>query len=235
MVDDASDPPIGPWIAERALDYGLDLRVIRSDVPHGSHTWGYNECLAAARGTVVLFTHPEIMIPPSIVAIAKTQAKPHVFLAFKPLWVTPEAQIRIDDVDWRRDCRLLKDIEELYINPAYPPELMRTWNRDQEVTASWESTTTFAMLREDLVAINGFNEFEQWGPDDPDFAGRRGRLGIRTEVVMEELVFHQWHEPCELSAALAVEWLGEFYTRYAHLKNDPSETNSHIDFQEPAA
>jgi len=235
MVDDASDPPIEPWITERALDYGLDLRVIRSDVPHGSHTWGYNECLAAARGDVLLFTHPEILIPPPIVSIAKMQAKPQVFLAFKPLWVTPKAQFRIDDIDWRLDCRLLRDLEELYVNLAYPPEVMRSWNRDQETRVDWESTTTFAMLRGDLLAMNGFNEFDQWGPDDPDFVARRGKLGIATVVVKEELVFHQYHGPQVLDGSFALDRLKRFWSENPEIRYDARKTNSHVDFQEAAA
>lgn len=235
MIDDASEPPIESWLAEKGLDGRLDLRVIRSDVPHGSHTWGYNECLAAARGTVLLFTHPEIMLPPSIVGIAKARVKPQVFLTFKPLWVTPLAQTRIDDVDWRLDCRLLKNIKEVYINRAYPLELMRSWNQDQETRVDWESTTTFAMLREDLLAINGFNEFDQWGPDDPDFETRRGKLGITTVVVREELVLHQWHGPMALNCSQTVDRLRRFWLENPEIRDDARKTNSHIDFQEMGA
>jgi glycosyltransferase involved in cell wall biosynthesis len=56
-------------------------------------------------------------------------------------------------------------------------------------------TCSFGVFREDLMAVNGFNEaFTGWGREDSEFAARLYKYGLRRkEHSFMAICFHLWH------------------------------------------
>ena len=166
------------------------------------HTVGYNRALCEARGKFCVFTHPEIMFPPDLLAktyrafdnqglIRRALEEEHRmdYITVKPFWLP---QVDVDEVDWRDNIyRLLsfldfnQEMEGLPID--YRSQTMMLRNE-------WGSTTTFAMRRNDLKNIGGFFEFDMWGPDDINMSQRRNMFNMKSGIVQGCFVFHQNHD-----------------------------------------
>lgn len=65
-------------------------------------------------------------------------------------------------------------------------------------------TCNFALFRDDLLAVNGFNEdFVGWGREDAELAARLFKSGLRRkDPLFSAMVFHLWH-PGNSRATLA--------------------------------
>jgi len=178
-----------------------------------SQSVGWNVGLSLAVGEVCLFSHPEIMMPRETLEkmydLVQSFDQP-VFVTMKPYVLSPACQKKIDWVDWESDVNLIKTIPEFY-QDTWSDDGKRIWTNKkmEDPKLKWESNTTFTMRRLDLLSIGGFEEFDRWGPDDPDFLQRRKTLKIPTVVVIGLLNFHQNHDdlsPPERKQNFRVKW-----------------------------
>lgn len=174
------------------LNYSISIFPVNKQAS-GSHTRGYNKAVSLSRGDILIFTHPEIMFERQTVAEAMTCRSE--YLTYKPLWIPRQMQHNIEAYPWHSP-ESLYTIRDLYV-PSYPPEEStqltgKPSNRQMLVMDTWESTTTFALSRNNVDRIGPFPEFDDWGPDDPWHAAKRQQLGIVTNVA-NRYVYHQWH------------------------------------------
>jgi glycosyltransferase involved in cell wall biosynthesis len=163
-----------------------------------SQSAGWNLGLSLSCGEVCLFSHPEILMPPLTLEKmyeAVTGFSDPVFVTMKPYGFSPACQAKIDTVDWERDLNRIKSLPEFY-GDSWMDGGRTVWNNKkmEDPKLKWESNTTFAMRRKDLLNIGGFREFDRWGPDDPDLLKRRQRLKIPTLVLNDLLNYHQNHD-----------------------------------------
>ena len=67
------------------------------------------------------------------------------------------------------------------------------FNADVREKTEWESNATHAMNFSTTRMLYPLPDLHHQGYDDGLMAGMRQRLGIQTRVVMEPILFHQWH------------------------------------------
>jgi len=163
-----------------------------------------------ARGEVLIFTHPEIMVPPKALEVAYEAVStiPDCWATAIPYWL-PEADY--DSVDWQSNLRALNRLPGFY-DPSWPDEWQTPGapdyrNQNQESRDDWNSEVWFAMHRDLWFWSGGFREFKQWGSVDMDFWARRRALQIPTLVLPGQpkhlMVYHQFHgSPRDLDLAM---------------------------------
>jgi hypothetical protein len=184
---------------------GFDYKVKDTVEPSGSHIEGWNYWVEHEEANVYLFTHPEILFPSTTLNVAVREACPDIFVAFKVFWMTQQLTNTLEDYPWRTPEQL--EVAEALYYPIDPSDKGSFYyNSDVRRNTQWESTTTWAVDREAAHKLFPFPDLHHQGYDDPLMAGLRKQLGIRTRVVMEPILFHQYHDPLwDGNAALAVQ------------------------------
>ena len=158
-----------------------------------------NMGIRAAKGDVIICTHPEVMPGPCSLQDLWDNRAEKTYLACKVYYLTPRDQERLDGLailtyDAPAAVRSLPDFyrqhsTEVRGNPDYTPQMM-------DKHTSWNSFVFGGFTKETWRWFGGFTEFAQWGSIDVDFLNRRNVLGIPTYTAMEPdtFVVHQNHD-----------------------------------------
>lgn len=174
-----------------------------------------NSASVMARGTVFVFTHPEIMVPSTALelAAAAIEKQPADWHTAVPFWL-PAGDY--DSVNWRADLANLHALPGFWASDwESNPHLPHTIDyRNQHQAArdgstpdlGWESEVWWAMHAHRWRWLGGFRNFTKWGSVDVDFLARRRAAGIRTRFIKDDggktlMVYHQDHaSPRDASA-----------------------------------
>lgn len=157
-----------------------------------------NRGVRAARGELVVGTHPEVMPGrESLRALWDARAE-DTYLACKVYYLTPQDQERLDTVDWHgRGPISVRDLPDFYECPSAELRGDDAYShRATDRHTVWDSFVFGGMTKASWRRFGGFTEFETWGSIDVDFLTRRRMLGIPTVTPMapHTIVVHQNHD-----------------------------------------
>ncbi len=195
MVGDDGSGPETAAVVEKAKSEGVPIRHIWRE--HNGFRAGRsrNMCAAAATGEYLIFTDDDIYLHPDFVADHASAAEPGFFV---------------------QGTRVLLDAAQSALameREQYWPSLFAPGigNRKNLVRLPWLAralmrgndklsgirTCNFAVWRDDVVRVNGFNEdFVGWGREDSEFAVRLFNSGVRRKNLrFAALGCHLHHPP----------------------------------------
>ena len=118
------------------------------------------------------------------------------FIMFKTYNLTPDMQLKIDDVDWRSNIMNISKIK------GWDSEWVQL---NKNKGTDWGSHQTDSINKETWYRITnnlGFGLYNDYGSDDPEFLGIRRNKGIEDHVILEPLLIHQHHLPWDYFASL---------------------------------
>lgn len=157
-----------------------------------------NRGLRAARGDLIIGTHPEVMPGRQTLQDLWDMRAEKTYLACKVYYLTPQNQDLIDTVPWRDQGALaVRDLPGFYgdVSAEFTGDRAYTHSATDQHTV-WDSWVFGGMTRATWKWFGGLTEFAVWGSVDVDFLARRRILGIPTVTPMaaEAIVVHQNHD-----------------------------------------
>ena len=231
VVDDMSQDDVEAVFDRHELPVQKVYFRLHHDLGMRGNTASINHGVKSARGDVVMWSTPEVMLPPGALEAAyrTIQERPDDLL-----WVTvpshglsKELQPLIDTVDWRTDVHNIKKL----VSDTPPDHWDSIWfhlnfyhggNRDGSRRSQYGNNQTVAVDRAQwLEHIGSFPLFADYGTDDPWISGKRNSEGYEDVTLWDQEAYHQWHPPCQFWMALgcAPNWNANGHT-IARLSDD---------------
>ena len=174
--------------------------------------------IRAARGEIIVPTHPEVMVGKDTLQGIVDNMRHWTYVCAKPYYLTKADQEAIDTVDWKSDVLAITKREGFYEQPSAEHSGDKAYaHREMEKHEVWQSWVFGGMTKPTWRRIGGLSESEVWGPVDITFANRRAVLGIDTVTLKQRstMVIHQNHDegtPRDLKKAIEESKKIEFYT-----------------------
>lgn len=183
----------------------LNISVIRPPYKEPGH-WRseasiINQGIRAAKGDLVLVSHPEVMPGVSsisdMVAKYKTVTSDRFWFSCKTYFLTPDQTNELDEINWQASRRNVTLLPGFYENSAILRGAGDTYtHRNVEKAQHWPTWQFAAMSKEGWRWMGGLTEFETWGSVDVDWHSRRRALNMADLVCMEpdSICVHQNHD-----------------------------------------
>jgi glycosyltransferase involved in cell wall biosynthesis len=170
-----------------------------------------NRAIAQSSGSYLIFLDGDCMVFPDFIRRHSELAEPGWFVVGNRILLNPDLTDRIvqgttNPLAWGYYYWLLARVRG-EINRLLP--LLRLpegrWRKQRSRHWSGARTCNLAVWREDLLAINGFDEgFEGWGHEDADLVVRLFHLGRRRKQGHFAVpVLHLWHRQNDRSKEAA--------------------------------
>lgn len=178
---------------EGRTSWPKSIHVVHRYTPRsGSHIAGYNHWFTTApEADVYIFTHPDMLVPKDTVKTAIERAVNNVYVTFKCFWIPSDMTVRLNEYDWTHP-ETLESESELYALDDFLRGSFYANNIARDIKI-WESSTTHAVNRFTAKRMYPFPDLGHQCWDDPYQVALRKLLGIRTDTVMNPMLFHQWH------------------------------------------
>jgi len=158
----------------------------------GSHIAGYNYWFKEVPDAdVYIFTHPDMLVPKDTIKVAVERAQDNVYVTFKCFWIPPDMTMRLKDYNWKQPETLEAELD-LYAMDDFLKGSFYANGNARKISV-WESSTTHAVNNFTAHRMYPFPDLGHQGWDDPYQVALRTLLGIRTDTVMNPILFHQWH------------------------------------------
>ncbi len=160
-----------------------------------------NLSVAAAQGDLIVFLDGDCVPRPDFVAQHQCLAEPGQFVAGSRVLLNPAFTEQVVSQQpplhqWGRLTWLLHRIQG-HANRWWPLCHLpgQTWRKSQPMRWQSARTCNMAVWREDLLAVNGFDEqYQGWGHEDADLAVRLIRQGVHYKNGrFATTVLHLWH------------------------------------------
>ena len=232
IVDDMSEDDVPLTLEQHGAGLPIQYHRLEHDFGMRGNTFSINYGVEQARGHVVMWSTPEVMLPPCALETAHST---HTAWPERLLWVTipshgltTELQLRIDEVDWESD---IHDIEHL-IDGTEPDDWNSVWfhlnfyehgRRDGKKKTNFGNNQTVAVVRQKwLDTVGSFPLFMDYGTDDPWISDERKKHGYEDLTLWDQEAYHQWHTTCQywMAQGRAPNW-----NKYGHttsnLMSDP--------------
>lgn len=188
---------------------GLDIKRIHLEKTPGL----WRDCAAtiniglrAARGELIIATHPEVMPGRDTVNWMWHNRADGVYLAAKVYYLTPADQDQIDTLPiLSQGAGCVNTLPGFYDEPSTEHQQLSDYSHaatDRHTV--WQSWVYGAMTKQTWRDFGGMRESDAWGTVDMDFNNRRLVLGIRNHTAMPQttIVVHQNHDrPAGLEVA----------------------------------
>jgi hypothetical protein len=231
VIDDMSEDDVGTCLSEHGRGLRTTHHRLEHDMGMRGNTHSINYGVDVAQGNIVMWSTPEVMLPPMALQAAY---ETHAARPNERLWVTvpshgltAELQLKIDSVRWD-DLHNLKKLVE-----PYPPEHWNSiWfyfnffadgNPRKRHKANYGNNQTVAVRKSVWQeTIGSFPLFCDYGSDDPWVATERRKHGFNDITLWEHEAYHQWHATAQYWMAQGKapnwNWLGHTTSNVA---NDP--------------
>lgn len=193
VSEDGASPPTRACV-ERARD---SLPVVHVTQEHRGPRMARarNRGIAASRGEYLVFLDGDMVPGRRFVADHEDFARPGSFVQGSRV-LAPEALTRELIASGRLDVPFLARGLGRRRHLLRVPPLRDLWGRPHRRRDGAKSCN-LAFWRDDLVALNGFNEgMEGWGLEDAELVQRAFHLGLwRRDLRMGATAVHLWHPP----------------------------------------
>jgi len=211
IVDDMSEDDVPLTIQQHGQGLPIKYHRLEHDMGMRGNTFSLNYGLRCSQGDVVMWSTPEVMLPPgTLQAVYDTLQNKH-----EKLWVTipshgltPSTQLCLDAVDWKTDLHAIKTLVE-NLSPEDPNSIWFYVNfyedgrRDKEPRISYGNNQTVGVRRQQwLENVGYFPYFLDYGSDDPWVSGTRKKNGYQDVTLWEYEAYHQWHATTQYWMAL---------------------------------
>lgn len=221
IVDDNSEDDVQLVLRENGSGLPIKYHRLEHDMGMRGNTFSINYGISQAEGEVLMWSTPEVMLPPDTLkrAYETQQTGELLFVTTPSHGLTQELQLQIDTVDWRSDIHAIKELVE-----PYPPE---HWNsrwfyanfykdgrRDGEKRMAYGNNQTVAVRKDRwMETIKEFPMFLDYGSDDPWLCDARRKHGFRDVTLWDQEAYHQWHTTSQYWIAMgkAPNW-----NKYGH-------------------
>jgi len=210
IIDDNSEDDVQKVLQENGDGLPIKYHRLEHDMGMRGNTFSLNYGLEHATGDVVMWSTPEVMLPPR----ALERAYEENIYTDQLMWVTvpshgltAEIQLLIDTVDWRSDIdnikHLLDDVPEdhwnsVWFNLNFHANGRLSQPSRQEMGKEYGNNQTVAVMREQFIQeIGTFPYFLDYGSDDPWISRVRKEHGYRDLTLWDQEAYHQWHPTCQ--------------------------------------
>lgn len=153
--------------------------------------------IRAAKGELVIATHPEIMPGTESLSALWDARLVDAYLCCKVYFLTHANTQELDSVPWRESRQHVRELNGFYTDFVHIEGGGETyWPQNIESANTFESWVFGGFSRKKWQWLGGFAEFEQWGSIDIDFLNRRSILGIHNHTLKgpETYCLHQNHD-----------------------------------------
>jgi glycosyltransferase involved in cell wall biosynthesis len=213
VADDGSSSETAERIARLRAELGLDLRHVWHEDRGFRKTEILNRAIDAARGDYLLFSDGDCIPWPGFVDTHARLARRGWFLSggyfqmprglTERITVDDVAAGRLEDASWMRANGLPPSwrARRLLLGGA----AARLLDLVTPTRASWNGHNASGW-KDDLLAVNGFDERMGYGGEDRELGERLVILGRRGRQVRHRAIcLHQWHERGYVSAEVLRE------------------------------
>lgn len=200
VADDGSAPETGEYVRSLSASGGIDSGI---EIKHVWHEdMGFraarirNLAVKVATGEYVVFLDGDCLVNRHFVADHARLARKGHFLQGKRVIIRRDASGHVSRRETNSPWALLRlaltggisNFHHILRLPFIPPRVS-TGHRGIK-------TCNMGVFREDIIAVNGFNErFVGWGREDSEFAVRLYNYGLRRmDHPFAAICFHLWHE-----------------------------------------
>lgn len=198
IVDDGSDDNGDTRDVANGLRSDFDTTYMRIRKPSGlwrDTAMNINRGIRAAKGSVILITHPEVMPGRDTVTACCDLASGFSYACAKPYFLSQPQQDAINTVGWTGEGPLaVRGLPGFYDpieggNPDFHPRAI-------EECKEWRSWVFGGHSRQTWRRLGGMIETAKWGTVDVIYSDRRKILGVIDRTAMGEQTYcvHQWHE-----------------------------------------
>jgi glycosyltransferase involved in cell wall biosynthesis len=205
VIDDCSEDDVVDTL-NNYLDLPLVYHRLEHDMGMRGNTAALNTGIAQARGEVVMWSTPEVMLPPgALAAVYEKAVGGHVWVTLPSHGLTASVQLRLDQVDWLADLQQIRTLvadlpvdafDVLWFYYNFFPNGRREGPSYQSLGKPYGNNQTVGVLRTEwLEKIGRFPYFLDYGSDDPWIAGNRRVRGYTDVTLWDFESYHQWHPP----------------------------------------
>jgi len=233
VVDDMSEDDVPLVLRQNGEELPIEYHRLEHDMGMRGNTVSLNYGVEQARGDVVMWSTPEVMLPlGALDAVCQTHAHNKRGC---PIWVTipshgltAELQLRIDEVDWQSCVHNIKELADGYAVEDWNSiwfylNFYQNGRRDTILKANYGNNQTVAVMRQEwLDTVGSFPLFCDYGSDDPWVSRERGRHGYKDVTLWDQEGYHQWHTTCQywMAQGKAPNWNAKAHTT-SNLLDDP--------------
>jgi len=200
VTEDGASPGTLACIERLRPHFGVPLVHLTQERRGRGASRARNRGIAAARGDYVVFLDGDMVPGPDFVADHLAFARRGCFAQGSRVLLA-EARTRELLAERRLDVPFFAAGLERRRHLLRIPLLRALWGRPRQRRDGVKSCN-FAFWRDDLVALNGFEESLQgWGLEDAELAQRAFHHGLRRrDLRMGAVALHLWHPPTALNA-----------------------------------
>jgi len=203
VIDDMSQDDALDCIRAHGQGVG-NLRYIRLDHDMGmrGNTASINHGVSMAMGDAVMWSTPEVMLPPdALQAVYDTvnARQGNTFVTIPSHGLMAEMQMKIDDVDWQSDVDNIKELvadtdPEGWDSVWFWLNFYKDGRKTNGRQPGYGNNQTVGVRRQTwLDTIGEFPLFLDYGSDDPWLADERKKFGFQDITLWEQEAYHQWH------------------------------------------
>lgn len=229
IIDDNSEDDVVGTLDK--YGQGLPIKYIRLEHNMGmrGNTFSLNRGIEEATGRVLMWSTPEVMLPPlaleSVLLIPEEERR---WVTIPSHGLTAEVQLKIDTVDWKSDIHNLKKLiaeynEESWNSIWFNLNFHVDGRPSRPHKTTYGNNQTVAVDRlEWMKTIKSFPYFLDYGTDDPWISAERIRHGYQDITFWEQEAYHQWHATCQywMAQDKAPNW-NKFGHTTSNILNDP--------------
>jgi hypothetical protein len=227
IVDDMS-PDNVPEVLEQFPDLPIQYHRLEHSFGMRGNTFALNYGIQHADANVVMWSTPEVMLPPETLETAYATVMTDLF-ALKFVTVPSHGlsfnvQMQLNTVDWKANLHAIKDIpKEGFDSKWFWLNFYEDGDLNRPKRPNYGNNQTVAVNKGLWQQhIGTFPLYLDYGSDDPWVSNERRVKGYQDITLWQCEGYHQWHPNCQywMAHGLAPHWNKHGHTT-SNLMNDP--------------